>query len=118
MQINLNLENPFDKARQAFKKEAPPAQSYAEHKANFEKSALGQEVTKAFTPLPYEKENKGLYLTAGFVSYACQVVSIGAAASFVFVSFYCAKKLLNSLGLFSCKVFLRIFGGGLCLCWY
>ena len=84
MQINLNSENPFDKARQAFKKEVPPAQSYAEHKAQFEQSTLGQKVSKAFTPLPYEKENKGLYQTAGFVSYASQVVSIGAAASFVF----------------------------------
>ena len=84
MQINLNSENPFDKARQAFKKEAPPAKSYAEHKANFEKSALGKEVAKAFTPLPYEKENKGLYQTAGLVSYACQIVSIDAAAAFVF----------------------------------
>ena len=84
MQINLNSENPFDKARQAFKKAAPPAKSYAEHKANFEKSALGKEVAKAFTPLPYEQENKGLYHTAGFVSYACQIVSVSAAASFVF----------------------------------
>ena len=94
MQINLNSENPFDKARQAFKKAAPPAKSYAEHKANFEKSALGKEVSKAFTPLPYEQENRGLYRTAGFVSYACQIVSVSAAASFVFAFILCRINTL------------------------
>lgn len=58
MQINLNSKNPFDRARQAFKKETPPAKSYAEHKANFEKSAPGAEVQKAFTPLPYPTRRK------------------------------------------------------------
>lgn len=83
MQLNFN-NNPFEKARDAFKSSSPNAKTFDEHKANFEKSRLGRQVEKAFTPLPYELENKGLYRMAGVLSYACQFVSVTAAASFVF----------------------------------
>ena len=84
MQLNLNENNPFEKARNAFKKETLKPQTFEEHKANFEKSSLGRTVQKAFQDVPYEVENRGIYIVSGAVSYACQLVSVTAAASYVF----------------------------------
>lgn len=85
MQLNLSGENnPFDRARAAFKPDTTQPQTFAEHKEKFENSALGRAAVKAFTPVPYEVENRAIYTTAGAVSYACQAVSVTAAASFVF----------------------------------
>ncbi len=85
MQLNLSGENnPFNKAREAFKSKAPEVLTFEQHKEKFENSTLGKQAKKAFTPVPYEVENRAIYTTAGVVSYACQVVSVTAAASFVF----------------------------------
>lgn len=84
MQINLNETNPFEKARNAFKSSSTTPKTFAEHKAEFENSNLGRQIEKAFTPQPYEIENKGLFRMAGVLSYACQFVSVTAAASFIF----------------------------------
>ena len=66
----------------------PDKNAFEERAKVFSDSKLGRRLARKFTPKPYEKKRRGLYITAWVGSFFCNMVAIITGSTFVFAYAY------------------------------
>lgn len=66
----------------------PDKNAFEERAKAFADSKLGRRLARKFTPKPYEKKRRGLYITAWVGSFFCNLVAIITGSTFVFTYAY------------------------------
>lgn len=66
----------------------PDKNAFEERAKAFADSKLGRRLARKFTPKPYEKKRRGLYITAWVGSFFCNMVAIITGSTFVFTYAY------------------------------